>query len=187
MLTREDTLRIYSTARELHNESTRNTLRHSKCSRKWGETLKFTIFGVKSILALRGHGGGLLVALAEKASLLGSQFDSKQCCEQFIIPLCCFPHYRCNALVFWTTVFPHLLLELDTYGGVDPSGVFSLFLKMVADIIAKKLSIIFHRLIHLGSFLKCWQSANVTANPNGAPSHNKENYNPYQYHQNPIV
>ena len=37
--------------------------------------------------------------------------------------------------------------DLDTYGGVDPLGVFPLFLKMIADIIAPKLSIIFCRLI----------------------------------------
>ena len=40
-----------------------------------------------------------------------------------------------------------LLLDLDTYGGVDPLGVFPLFLKIVVDIIAPKLSIIFRGLI----------------------------------------
>ena len=46
-----------------------------------------SIFGVKpSIHALRGPGGGLVVAPAEKASLLGSQFDSKQSREQFVTP-----------------------------------------------------------------------------------------------------
>ena len=43
-----------------------------------------SIFAVKqSILALRGPGGGLLVTPAEKASLQGSQFDSKQCRGSF--------------------------------------------------------------------------------------------------------
>ena len=53
---------------------------------------------------------------------------------------------------FRTSVLLHLLLDLDTYGGVDPLGVFLLFLKKVVDIIAPKLSIIFHKLIRLGSF-----------------------------------
>ena len=49
----------------------------------WCETLQGSIFGVKPFIpALRGPGGGLVVAPAEKASLLGSQFDSKQCSEQ---------------------------------------------------------------------------------------------------------
>ena len=38
------------------------------------------------------------------------------------------------------------------------------------DIIAPKLSINFIGLIHRGSFPECWQSANVTAIPKGAPS-----------------
>ena len=42
--------------------------------------------------------------------------------------------------------------RFDTYGGVDPLGVFPLFLKKVADIIAPNESIIFRRLIRLGSF-----------------------------------
>ena len=39
-------------------------------------------------------------------------------------------------MVFWTIVLLRLLLDLDTYGGVDPLGVFPLIIKMVADIIA---------------------------------------------------
>ena len=49
---------------------------------------------------------------------------------------------------------------------------------MRAGIIAPKLSIIFCRLIRLGSFPKSWRSANVTAIPKGAPSSDKENYRP---------
>ena len=49
-----------------------------------------------------------------------------------------------------TSVLLRLLLDLDTYGGVDPLRVFLLFLKKVADIIAPKLTIIFRRLIRLG-------------------------------------
>ena len=45
--------------------------KHSTCSHKWCETLNGSIFGVKlSIPAHMGPGGGLLVAPAEKASLL---------------------------------------------------------------------------------------------------------------------
>ena len=71
-----------------------------------------------------------------------------------------------------------LLLDLDTYGGVDPFGVFLLFLKKVADIIAPKLSIIFRWLIRLRSFLQCLRSANVAATSKGAPSPDRENFRP---------
>ena len=79
-------------------------------------------------------------------------------------------------MVFRTYVLLHLLLDLNMYEGVDPLGVFTLFLKKVTDIIAPKLSIIFRRLIRRGSFPVCWRSANVTAIPKGAPSPDRENH-----------
>ena len=133
---------------------------------------------MKPILALRGPGGGLVVAPAEKASLLASQFDRKQCREQFVTPLTCFPQSRCKFLAFRTFVLIRLLFDLDTYGGVDILGVFPLFLKKFADIFAPKLSIIFHRLIRMGSFPECYRSANVTAIPKNAPSPDRANYRP---------
>ena len=77
---------------------------------------------------------------------------------------------------FRTPLFLCLLLDLDTHGGVDPLGVFPLFLKMVADITAPKLSIIFRLRIRRGSFPECWESANVTAIRMGAHSPGRENY-----------
>ena len=68
--------RVYGAARESHNERTRNTLKYSTCSHERWETLKGLIFGVKqSIPALWGPGGGLVMASAEKASLLCSRLD----------------------------------------------------------------------------------------------------------------
>ena len=117
-------------------------------------------------------------APAEKASLLGSQFNNKQCREQFVIYLSCFPQSRCNCLAFRTFVILRLLLDLDTYGGVDPLCVFPLFLRMLVDIIAPKLSIIFIGLIRQGSYLDYWRFANVTSIPMGAPSLDRENDRP---------
>ena len=60
-------------------------------------------------------------------------------------------------------------------------GCVSSFLKTVADIISKQLSIIFGRHIRLRSFPECRQSANVTAIPKSAPLTDGENYaDPYQ-------
>ena len=83
-------------------------------------------------------------------------------------PLSCFLQSGCNSLAFRTSILLHLLLDLDTYGVVNPMGVFPLFIKKVADIIAPNISIIFRRLIRLGSFPECWGSANVIVIPKGA-------------------
>ena len=87
----------------------------------------------------------------------------------------CLPQSRRNSLAFQTPVLLHLLLYLYTYGGVDP---FPPFLKMVAYIIAPKMSIIFLGLIRRGSFLECWRFVNVTAIHKSASSLDWENYLP---------
>ena len=158
-------------ARESHNERTRNTLKHSNCSHKWWETLEGSIFGVKpTIRALRRPSGGLVVASAEKLSLTPWRSVWQQAVSWAVSPpLSCFPRLRWNSLAFWASVYLRLLLDLDTYGGVDPLSVFPLFLKKVADIIARKLSMIFRRLVRLPI---------VTAIPKGAISPHKENYRP---------
>ena len=57
-------------------------------------------------------------------------------------------------------------------------SVFPLFLKKVADITTPKLSIIFCKLIRLGSFPESFRSANATTIPKGALSPDRENYPP---------
>ena len=69
-----------------------------------------------------------------------------------------------------------LLLDLDPYGGTDPLGVFPLFLKRTADVMALRLSVVFRRLGRLGSFPACWRQANVTPIPKGPPSFSVANY-----------
>ena len=48
-----------------------------------------------------------------------------------------------------------LLLDLDPYGGTDPLGMFPLSLKRTADVMAPHLSVVFRRLVRLGSFPAC--------------------------------
>ena len=71
----------------------------------------------------------------------------------------------------------HLLLHLDPYGGTDPLGMFLLFLKRT-DVLAPRLSVVFWRLVHLGSFPACWRQTNVTPIPKGPPSSSVANYRP---------
>ena len=53
-----------------------------------------------------------MVAPAEKASLLGTQPDNKQCCEEFVTAVSCFPQSMCNSLALSTSVLMRLLLDL---------------------------------------------------------------------------
>ena len=71
-----------------------------------------------------------------------------------------------------------LFLVLDSYGGIDPLGMFPLFLKRTADVMAPRLSVVFRRLVRLGSFPACWRQANVTQIPKGPPSSSVAYYRP---------
>ena len=57
-------------------------------------------------------------------------------------------------------------------------GMFPLFLKRTADVMALYLSVVFRRLVRLGSFLACWRQTNVTPIPNGPPSSSVANFRP---------
>ena len=54
-------------------------------------------------------------------------------------------------------------------------GMFPLFLKRTADVMAPRLSVVFRRLVRLGSFPL---QAYVTPIPNGPPSSSVANYRP---------
>ena len=51
-----------------------------------------------------------------------------------------------------------LLLDVDSNGGTDPLGMFPLFLKRTAEVLAPRLAVVFRRLIRLGSFPVCYES-----------------------------
>ena len=55
-----------------------------------------------------------------------------------------------------------LLLDLDSYGDTDPLGMFPPFLKWTTDVLGPRLTVVFRRLLRLGSFSVCWRVANVT-------------------------
>ena len=63
-----------------------------------------------------------------------------------------------------------LLLDLDSYGGTDSLGMFPLFFKRTAEVLAHRLAVVFRRLLRLGSLPICWRVVNVTPIPKGPPS-----------------
>ena len=70
------------------------------------------------------------------------------------------------------------MLNLDPYGGTDHLGMFPLFLKRTADVMAPRLSVVFRRLVRLGSFPPCLRQANATQIPKGPTSFSVVNYRP---------
>ena len=106
----------------------------------------------------------------DKADLLLDHFDSKQSREAVDLPLTCHPSPNClTTFTFRLSEVRRLLLDLDPCGGTDPLGMFPLFLKRTAEVMAPHLSVVFRRLVRLGSFPACWGQANVTPIPKGPP------------------
>ena len=54
--------------------------------------------------------------------------------------------------------------------------MFPLFLKRIADVLAPRLSVVFQRLLRLGSFPACWRQVNVTTISKGPSSSSVANY-----------
>ena len=67
---------------------------------------------------------------------------------------------------------------MDAYGGTDPLGIFPLFLKRTADVLAPRLNVVFRRHLRLGSFPACWRQAHVTPISKGPSSSSVANYRP---------
>ena len=79
-----------------------------------------------------------------KADLLSDHFDSKQFRDAVDLPLTCHPSPSLTSFAFRSREVRRLLLDLDPcldpYGGTDPLGMFTLFLKRTADAMAPRLS-----------------------------------------------
>ena len=77
--------------------------------------------------------------MCESADLLSDYFDRKQSIEAVDLTLTCHPSPSLTTVAFRSREVMHLLLDLDPYGGTDPLGVFLLFIKRIADIMAPVL------------------------------------------------
>ena len=77
-----------------------------------------------------------------KADLLLHHFDGKQSRESVDLPLTCHPSPSLTSFSFRSSEVKHLLLDMNPYGGSDPLGMFPLFLKRTADVLAPRLSVV---------------------------------------------
>ena len=158
----------------------RDVLMNAQCPHKWSSTLKSAVFGSSSdssLPPLIGAGGGLVSESVGKADMLSAHFDGKQSRDPVDLPLTCHPSPSLTTIAFRSREVKRLLLDLDSYGGTDPLGMFH-FLKETAVILAPRLAVVFQRLLCLGNFPVCWKMANVTPIPKGPPSSSASNYRP---------
>ena len=99
-----------------------------------------------------------------KAGLLSDHFDSKQSREAVDLPLTCRPSPSFTTFAFRSSEVRRLWLNLDPYGGTDALGMFPHFLKRTADVMAPRLSVMFRRLVRLGSLPACWETCQCLPN-----------------------
>ena len=71
-----------------------------------------------------------------KADLLSDHFDSKQSREAVDLPLTCHPSPSLTTFAFRSREVRPLLLDFNPYGGTNQLGMFPLFLKRTADVMA---------------------------------------------------
>ena len=88
---------------------------------------------------LVSEGGGLFCKSVGKADLLSYHFGIKHSREAVYLPLTCHPSPSLTTFAFRSSEFRCLLLDLDPYGGTDPLGMFPLFLKRTANVMAPVL------------------------------------------------
>ena len=166
-----------SAAKRQFSDRNRAVLMNVQSPHKWLSTLKSAVFGTSSSLPpLVCESGGLACESVGKADLLSDHFNSKHSREAVDLTLTCHPSPSLTTFSFRSSEVRRLLLDLDPYGGTDPLGMFPLFLKKTADVMAPRLSVVFHRLVRLGRFPACWRQANVTPIPKGPPSSSVADY-----------
>ena len=108
--------------------------------------------------------------------MLSAHFDGKQSRDPVNLPSTCHPSPSLTTFAFRSREVKRLLLDLDSYGGTDPLGMFPHFLKKTTVVLAPSLAVVFRRLLRLGSFPVCWRVANVTTILKGPPSSSASNY-----------
>ena len=100
-----------------------------QCLHKCWSTLKSAVFGLSSDSSLPPFiwtGGGQVCESVVKAKAL---HDGKRPRDPVDLPSTCHPSPGLTTFTFRSREVKRLLLDLDSYGGTDPLGIFNLFLK----------------------------------------------------------
>ena len=130
----------YSEAKHQFSDINRDVLMNIQSPHKCWFPLKSTVFGSSSSLPpLISEGGRSVCESVGKADLLSDHFDCKQSREAVNLRLTCDPSPSLTTFAFMSSEVRRLLLDLDPYGGTDLLGMFPLFLKRSADVMATVL------------------------------------------------
>ena len=158
----------------------RDVLVNAQCPHKWWSTLKSAVFGScldSSLPPLFGEASGCLVCESVgKAEMLSVHFDGKQSRDPVDLPSTCHPSPSLTTFAVMSRKVKWLLLDMDSYGGTDPLGMFPHFLKKTVEVLAPRLAVVFRWLLCLCIFPVCWIVANVTPIPKGPPSSSVSSY-----------
>ena len=177
---RSETQLVYASAELNYREHLQSTLASASQPHKWWSALKSFLFGVESALPpLRKEDGSVAFDPAVKAEILSEVFLSKQSNQRLDLPPTCFPSEDFCYFAFKSSEIKYLLNDLDSFGGIDPNGIFPFFLTKVADQLSPKIATIFRRLLMNGEFPSCWRFANITPIPKGtSPTQFSSDYRP---------
>ena len=121
---------VYAEAMRQYSVRSRGVLMNAQCPHKWWWTLKSAVFGSSSdssLPPLIGAGGGLVCESVGKADMLSAHFDGKKSRDPVDLPSTCHPSPSLTTFAFRSREVKRLLLDLDSYGGTDPLGMFPLF------------------------------------------------------------
>ena len=106
--------------------------------------------------------GSLTHCPMQKAAHFADVFDSKQSNDSLDMPQSCFPEAQLTTFAFRPGEVKKLLLELDSYGGAGPDGIFPLFFVKTANYLFPKISTVLHKLVRIEGFSMCWRAGNIT-------------------------
>ena len=168
----------YSQAKRQFSVRNRDILMNAQSPHKWGSTLMSAEFGMSSSLPPLVGGGGGVVCVCWQCWFAHGSFWRQALKGVCWLAATCHKSPRLTTFAFRSSEVSRLLLDLDIYEGYDPFCMLPLFLKRTADVLSFRLSVVFRRLVCLGSFLACWRQANVTPISRGPPSSTAANYWP---------
>ena len=121
---------VYAEAMRQFSVRSRDVLMNAQFPHKWWSTLKSTVFGSSSDLSLPPLiGAGLVCESDGKADMLSAHFDGKQSRDPVNLPSTWHQSPSLTTFAFRSWEVKQLLLDLDSYGGTDPLGMFPLFLE----------------------------------------------------------
>ena len=154
---------IYAIVEKEYNDNIKNDLMGIVQPSRWWSTFNSALFGIDmSVPPLIKPDGCITHDPKEKASLFADVFGSKQSNEKLQMPQSCVPDAKLTSVAFRSKEIEKLLLDLDSYGGAGPDGIFPLFFKKSYKVLSPKLSVIFRKESRAGAFSSCWRFGNVT-------------------------